>query len=330
MPLFTNDGLYGTSDDGVTWASVGLQGRQVNAVKENGGTTVYAGVGDQWNGDTKGGVFRKRGTGDWTQVGPADAVIQDMAVDPRDPKHIYIGVGAGAGPHDDPPYGVFESPDGGDNWTQVLTTPTNIWTLAIDPQNPDTLYTATMDTIYQSLNSGAKWEVYSQGGAATNIQSLFMPSLPPTPVMSFTVVAVDSATNRLSWTNPLDVGFTDTMIRYSTVTYPVTYDDGILLTKRAAKPGSSDSTDHNGVESGKTYYYSAFASDFLGRFSAPRNDLAPKNVYQSAVGVPTAVPILRGGTSVLYLSTNTGLYRRTVDDPSGFRIYLPLLLKAAP
>jgi photosystem II stability/assembly factor-like uncharacterized protein len=329
----TKDGLYGTTDDGEHWSRVGLAGRQVNAVqavKDTNSTTVYAGAGDMWSGSTTGGVFRKRaGETEWTQVGPMEAVVVDMAVDPRDPKHVYIGVGAML-QSNQPPYGVFESPDGGDNWTQVLTTTGSIFTLAIDPQNPDTLYAATMDRIYQSLNRGAKWEVYSQGGAATNIQSLFMPSLPPTPVTSFTAVAVDSVTNHLSWTNPLDVGFTDTMIRYSTVTYPATYNDGVLLTKRAAKPGSADSTDHNGVESGKTYYYSAFASDFLGRFSAPVKAKWPSNVHQSPIGAAAAAPILRSGTSVLYLSTGTGLYRRTVDDPSGFRIYLPLLLKAVP
>ena len=51
-----NDGLYGTTDDGETWGVVGLQGRQVNtvkAVKENGVTTLYAGVGDPSNGVTR-------------------------------------------------------------------------------------------------------------------------------------------------------------------------------------------------------------------------------------------------------------------------------------
>jgi len=43
-----------------------------------------------------------------------------------------------------------------------------------------------------------------------------------------------------------------------------------------------------------------------------------------------AASILRSGTSVLYLSTDTGLYRRTVDVAAVFRSYLTLLLKAAP
>ena len=59
-------------------------------------------------------------------------------MDPRNPQHIYIGVGAGSLPFNQPPYGVFKSLNGGDTWTQVLDTGTrplaNIWTMAIDPK----------------------------------------------------------------------------------------------------------------------------------------------------------------------------------------------------
>jgi hypothetical protein len=328
-------GLYGTLNDGQTWSLVGLPGRQVNAVqavKGATGTTVYAGVGDQWYGKTKGGVFRKRPESGWNQVGPEDTVVLDIAVDPRNPDHLYIGVGPMMLQSNTQPNGVFESLDGGDSWSHTLPTTETIYTLAIDPQNPDILYAATGSIIYKRPGQGKEWEVYSQGGVATNIQSLFMPSLPPTPVTSFTAIAVDSVTNHLSWTNPLDVGFTDTMICYRTDTFPATCDDGVsvLLPKHGAIPGSTDSTKHNGVESGTTYYYSAFASDFLGRFSAPVKAEWPSNVHQSPIGAAAVAPILRGGTSVLYLSTDTGLYRHTVDDPSAFKIYLPLLIKAAP
>jgi hypothetical protein len=130
---------------------------------------------------------------------------------------------------------------------------------------------------------------------------------------------------------------TTTIYQYKTDTYPATYDKGELLENRAASPGSSDAMEHKGLDSGKIYYYSAFANDFAGRFSALRNALAPSNARKAARSLTAAsfprsapAPILRSGTSVLYLTTDTGLYRRTVDDPSGFRIYLPLLIKAAP
>ena len=171
--------------------------------------------------------------------------------------------------------------------------------------------------------------MYSQGGAATNIQSLFIPSLPPTPVTSFTAIAVDSVSNQLSWTNPTDVGFTDTVICYRTDTFPATCDDGVsvILAKKIAQPGSTDSALHTEVASGTTYYYSAFASDYLGRFSDPVQVQAPSPGYQGTVASTAKTPVLRGGTSVLYLSTNTGLYRRDVGVN---RIYLPLLLKTVP
>ena len=128
------DGLYGTLDDGLTWSRVGLAGRQVNsvqAVKGATGTTVYAGVGDQWYGKTKGGVFRKRAESDWKQVGPEDTVVLDLAVDPRNPEHLYIGVGPMMIQSNTQPNGVFESLDGGDSWTHVLPTTETIYTLAI-------------------------------------------------------------------------------------------------------------------------------------------------------------------------------------------------------
>ena len=329
----TNDGLYGTIDDGEHWSRVGLAGRQVNAVqavKDTTGTTVYAGVGDMWSGSTTGGVFRKRaGETDWTQVGPQEAVVVDMAVDPRNRRHIYIGVGSSSPPYNKPPYGVLESQDGGDTWTQVLTTPMkNIWTLAIDPQNPDVLYAGTMDTIYRSRDGGATWDVYYQGGEGANIQSLFIPSPPPTPVTSFTAKAKDSATNQLSWTNPLDVGFTGTMIRYRTDKYPENCGDGVLLATQAASPGSSDTADHSGVSGSETYYYSVFANDYAGRFSAAsKASLGPVSGKATALRQSAPASVFSSQTSLLYLSTATGLYRRSVG---GFQIYLPLLFKVAP
>src|SRR6266852_4984349 len=71
----------------------------------------------------------------WTSLGPGDAFVNALAIDPRTPTTLYA---AGDG--------VFKSTDGGNTWSAVntgLTTP-YVDTLAIDPRTPTTLYAGTV------------------------------------------------------------------------------------------------------------------------------------------------------------------------------------------
>jgi hypothetical protein len=89
------------------------------------------------------------------------------------------------------------------------------------------------------------------------------------PVTSF--LAVSHGTNctiNLSWNNPSLSTFTDTLIVYSTSGYPATINDGIEVTDGINTPGSHDSYIFSCLDGERTYYFSAFAHDSCGHYSA--------------------------------------------------------------
>lgn len=85
----------------------------------------------------------------------------------------------------------------------------------------------------------------------------------PGPVTGLTASTQNGFTNTLSWTAPADADYAGAMIRYSTVSYPVSQEDGALL----ADVWSPDvSFTHAGVP-GVTYYYSVFAHDGVPNYA---------------------------------------------------------------
>jgi hypothetical protein len=80
---------------------------------------------------------------------------------------------------------------------------------------------------------------------------------PVGPITSFTVTP-NGTSNTLSWTNPADVTFTGTVVRFRTDSYPISPADGYSACYRTAAPGSTDSFAHTGANSALTYYYSAW------------------------------------------------------------------------
>jgi hypothetical protein len=96
---------------------------------------------------------------------------------------------------------------------------------------------------------------------------------PPDTMPDFTVTP-GSDYLQLRWTNPPTEDFLGTLIRYSTVGYPVHPDSGLPVPNGAGGrfeglPGSQGSFIHTGVEVARTYYYSAFAYDQDLNHSAP-------------------------------------------------------------
>ncbi len=89
---------------------------------------------------------------------------------------------------------------------------------------------------------------------------------PPNPVTNFTATAgLQQIT--LSWTNPSSAGFTGTLIRSSTTSYPSGPTDGSLVIDKPNTPGSNDNHVHTGLISGTRYYYAAFAHNSVPTYS---------------------------------------------------------------
>ncbi|HRW07783.1 MAG TPA: hypothetical protein P5121_21925, partial [Caldilineaceae bacterium] len=113
----------------------------------------------------------------WENIGPApmrssamgkqkiDVAGRTLAIviDPRDSKVVYIGAAQG---------GVWKSTNGGDSWAPLTDNmpSLSIGALALDPQNPDTIYAGTGEPtlggdnyygagILKSTNGGQSWSV---------------------------------------------------------------------------------------------------------------------------------------------------------------------------
>ncbi len=177
------DGIYKSTDDGISWKNMGLKESQHISkiiVHPNNSDIVWvAAQGPLWNkGDerglyksTDGGKTWKKTLGDeqWTGV-------TDIMLDPRNPDRIYaatwqrhrnVAAYMGGGPGT----AIYRSEDGGETWEKLTNgLPTSNMGkigLAISPQKPDVIYAAIeLDRrtggVFRSENRGASWKKMSQ------------------------------------------------------------------------------------------------------------------------------------------------------------------------
>jgi len=99
--------------------------------------------------------------------------VARLAIDPTNANHIYAAIvrGRGGAHRTTPPvrstYGLWESTDGGVNWTLLKASPTGsegATELRIDPITPNVLYASFLgDKIYKSTDSGATWNPIMNG-----------------------------------------------------------------------------------------------------------------------------------------------------------------------
>ncbi|MDH7601290.1 MAG: hypothetical protein QHI38_03995, partial [Armatimonadota bacterium] len=118
------------------------------------------------------------------------------------------------------------------------------------------------------------WCAFSHkfGGANTNVYLKYRPlsddNTPPAPVSELSCVGGENRV-MLSWTNPSDADFLATVVRASTDGYPEGPFQGREVCVRKGAPGTRDSFIDYRLPAGVTYYYSVFAQDSAGNWSAP-------------------------------------------------------------
>jgi photosystem II stability/assembly factor-like uncharacterized protein len=167
--LATNDGIFKSTDDGITWQhrTAGLMNRSINDLMidpvNSGNLYLIAGDGNSVDG----GFFRSRDSGNtWERrlltFNPPPAYTSGntiltptcMAVDPVNPANIYV---AARGIEY---VGIYKSTNGGDTFRFIelgLSIALKIKQINVDAKNPSTVYqyfdNLSEDGIYKSIDS---------------------------------------------------------------------------------------------------------------------------------------------------------------------------------
>ncbi|MFP4529433.1 MAG: WD40/YVTN/BNR-like repeat-containing protein, partial [Candidatus Kapaibacterium sp.] len=86
--------------------------------------------------------------------GEEGAWVTPMAMDPNDPKVLYVGY-----------YNVYKSTDRGTNWTKlsnINTQGATMRTIAVAPSNTRVIYAAYTGAVLKSLDGGTNWQIIYQ------------------------------------------------------------------------------------------------------------------------------------------------------------------------
>jgi photosystem II stability/assembly factor-like uncharacterized protein len=175
--------------------------------------TVWVGTGEnnsQRSVSYGSGLYRSDDGGKtWKNVGLKNSEhIGRIAIDPKDSNIVYVAAqgplwGAGGD------RGLFKTTDGGKTWKNILNISENtgITDVAIDPQNPETIYAASYQrrrhmwtlinggpesAIYKSTDAGATWNKLRAGLPTTDLGRIGLAISPVDPnVVYATVEAAD-------------------------------------------------------------------------------------------------------------------------------------------
>ncbi|MCP3994390.1 MAG: hypothetical protein GY722_04890 [bacterium] len=145
------DGVFKSQNGGQSWgaANQGLNATDVRslAVDPVQSLTLYA-------GSMRSGMFKSMDGGEsWSAANEGLPAVQfrELVTDPVDPANVYAAADR-----------VYRSTDGGQSWTTLDDLPGDrVSALAIDPQNPSTVYVGTSGGgergLYKSVDSGDSW-----------------------------------------------------------------------------------------------------------------------------------------------------------------------------
>jgi photosystem II stability/assembly factor-like uncharacterized protein len=182
-------GIFRTRDNGITWEAV-FEREAVHSVGDIAifqpkPEIIWVGTGERANRQSVGwgdGVYKTSDAGrTWTNVGlRASKHIGRVITHPSNPDIVWVAAqGSVWGPGGE--RGVYKTSDGGKTWTRTLHVDddTGATDIAIDPQDPNTLYAAMYQRrrtafgfdgggagsgLYKSSDGGATWTKLSGNG----------------------------------------------------------------------------------------------------------------------------------------------------------------------
>ncbi len=91
----------------------------------------------------------------WTNVSTTGYVMEDLALDPQHPDTVYLCGGTTACTSS----GIWRTLDGGTSWTKIPSTdiPGTIYSLVVNPCDPQTIWAASRAGIFRSTDFAANW-----------------------------------------------------------------------------------------------------------------------------------------------------------------------------
>ncbi|HXG68939.1 MAG TPA: glycosyl hydrolase [Blastocatellia bacterium] len=210
-------GVWKTTNSGTTWTPVfddqGSYSIGTVVLDPKNPLTVWVGTGEnnsQRSVSYGDGVYRSDDGGkSWKNVGlKASEHIGRIVLDPRNSEVVYVAAqGPLWGPGGD--RGLFKTTDGGKTWKNILSISENtgVTDVAIDPNNPDTLYAASYQrrrhvwtlinggpesAIYKSTDAGATWNKLRAGLPSVDMGRIGLAISPAdTNVLYATIEAAD-------------------------------------------------------------------------------------------------------------------------------------------
>src|SRR5580658_6251282 len=181
-------GVFKSVDSGISWTPV-FDEQPVSTigdvtVSQSEPDVVWVGTGEGNNRQSSSwgnGVYKSSdGGATWTHMGLKDTHhIPRIVIHPTNANIVYVAAqGHLWGPNEE--RGVFKTADGGKTWSKVLSInpDTGVNDLAMDPNNPDTLYAAAYQrrrtafgmngggpgsAIYRTTDGGANWKKLTTG-----------------------------------------------------------------------------------------------------------------------------------------------------------------------
>lgn len=163
-------GVYKSANDGKTWTlkNNGIAGAEPFAwrFERDSEGALYLVVARRsedgsFGNDGDGAIYRSEdGADHWSKVDLPKGVNgpNGLAVDPRDPKRLYLAAWGRRTANGAVDGGIFLSTDRGASWRPVFTKDQHVYDITIDSRNPDVLYACGFESsAWRSTDRGQTW-----------------------------------------------------------------------------------------------------------------------------------------------------------------------------